>query len=136
MKKLCITLLLGLPLMASAASNCDEISASIAEKIHNNGVPTANFELKLIPSDQAQQQIEGQIVGSCDRGQQNIVYLRIDEGAAPVASKEATAAPSEPNKVVEKVETQVETKVESTTPVVAPTTTAPEEAAPAAEGTK
>ncbi|MDF7669896.1 DUF1161 domain-containing protein [Orbaceae bacterium ESL0721] len=77
MKKVCVTLLLSMPLMA-AASNCDEISASIAEKIRNNGVPAANFELKLIPTEKQAQQTEGKIVGTCNVGQHKIVYLRTD----------------------------------------------------------
>ena len=51
MKKLAVVLLLGLPVIASA-SNCDEISANIAEKIKNNGVNENSFQLKLVPQDE------------------------------------------------------------------------------------
>jgi len=36
-------------------SNCEEISASIAEKIKNNGVDENSFQLNLVPSEQAEQ---------------------------------------------------------------------------------
>ena len=78
MKKIILVLLLGLPMMA-VASNCEDISANIAEKIKNNGVDASKFQLKLIPVDQADQQTEGKIVGSCDRGQQKIVYVRSND---------------------------------------------------------
>ncbi|NUF26860.1 Protein of unknown function [Gilliamella bombicola] len=77
MKKLIGVFLLSLPMLA-AASNCDEISANIAEKIKNNGVDPSHFQLKLEPADKSGEQIEGKIVGSCDRGQQHIVYVRLD----------------------------------------------------------
>ncbi|OCG22995.1 MULTISPECIES: DUF1161 domain-containing protein [unclassified Gilliamella] len=77
MKKLIGVFLLGLPLLA-AASNCDEIRDNIAEKIKNNGVDPSWFQLKLESADKPEQQIEGKIVGSCDRGHQKIVYIRLD----------------------------------------------------------
>lgn len=94
MKKLIGVFLLSLPMLA-VASNCDEISANIAEKIKNNGVEPSQFQLKLEPSDKSEQQIEGKIVGSCDRGQQRIVYVRLDGFATqtqtqPANTKEET----------------------------------------------
>lgn len=77
MKKLVSVLLLSIPVIATA-SNCDEISSNIAEKIKNNGVPPSQFQLKLVPTSEAQQQIDGKIVGTCDGGQQKIVYTRLD----------------------------------------------------------
>lgn len=88
MKKLAIVLLLGLPIIASA-SNCDEISANIAEKIKNNGVNEDNFQLKLVPSDQDEQTIKGQIVGSCDRGKQSIVYIRAQYSSTKTTKDES-----------------------------------------------
>ncbi|OCG13646.1 hypothetical protein A9G09_07700 [Gilliamella sp. wkB292] len=112
MKKLAFVLLVSLPMIASA-SNCDEISANIAEKIKNNGVEASQFQLKLVSSNEPQQQIEGQIVGSCDRGQQNIVYVRYDAASKSVKStdKKAVDTKSQPE--------------QSKTETVAPTTTAP-----------
>ncbi|MCX8726200.1 DUF1161 domain-containing protein [Gilliamella sp. B2838] len=112
MKKLAFVLFVSLPMIASA-SNCDEISANIAEKIKNNGVEASQFQLKLVSSNESQQQIEGQIVGSCDRGQQNIVYVRYDS-----ASK---AAKSTDKKTVDTKSQPEQPKAET----VAPTTTAP-----------
>lgn len=93
MKKLALVLLLGLPVVASA-SNCDEIRANIAEKIKNNGVNEDSFQLKLVPSDQNEQNLEGKIVGSCDRGQQNIVYIRALHSSNEV-TKEEPKTPAE-----------------------------------------
>ncbi|OCG01120.1 DUF1161 domain-containing protein [Gilliamella sp. wkB112] len=100
MKKLVSVLLLSLPMVA-AASNCEEISGNIAEKIQNNGVQSSLFQLKLVPADQSQQ-IEGQIVGSCDRGQQNIVYVRLDGvSTSTKATKSKAATPAESAQPVE-----------------------------------
>lgn len=103
MKKLIGVFLLSLPMLA-VASNCDEIGAKIAEKIKNNGVNPSNFQLKLEAADKSEQQIEGKIVGSCDRGQQHIVYVRLDgvtkEPTQPTQQQEqepalTTPAPSD-----------------------------------------
>ncbi|KDN09756.1 MULTISPECIES: DUF1161 domain-containing protein [unclassified Gilliamella] len=90
MKKLIGVFLLSLPMLA-VASNCDEISANIAEKIKNNGVEPSQFQLKLEPSDKSEQQIEGKIVGSCDRGQQRIVYVRLDGFATQTQTQTQSA---------------------------------------------
>ncbi|OCG16034.1 hypothetical protein A9G24_01460 [Gilliamella sp. App6-5] len=94
MKKLIGLFLLGLPMLA-AASNCEEISNNIAEKIKNNGVAPSLFQLKLEPADKSEQQIEGKIVGSCDRGQQHIVYIRLD-GLATESQDKIGNAKDEP----------------------------------------
>ncbi|MCO6548998.1 MAG: DUF1161 domain-containing protein [Gilliamella sp.] len=78
MKKLTGLFILSLPMLA-VASNCGEISANIVEKIKNNGVAPSRFQLKLEPSDNSERKINGKIVGSCDRGRQNIVYVRLDD---------------------------------------------------------
>ncbi|MWN32515.1 MULTISPECIES: DUF1161 domain-containing protein [unclassified Gilliamella] len=103
MKKLIGVFLLSLPMLATA-SNCDEISAKIAEKIKNNGVDPAHFQLKLESADKSEQQIEGKIVGSCDRGQQHIVYVRLDG---------VIKEPSQPTQPMQ----QQEPEPEQTTPV-------------------
>ncbi|MWP62086.1 DUF1161 domain-containing protein [Gilliamella sp. Pas-s25] len=94
MKKLIGLFLLGLPMLAKA-SNCEEISNNIAEKIKNNGVAPSLFQLKLEPADKSEQQIEGKIVGSCDRGQQHIVYIRLD-GFATESQDNTSNAKDEP----------------------------------------
>lgn len=92
MKKIVSVLLLSIPVIA-AASNCDEISNNIAEKIKNNGVPPSQFQLKLVPTSEAQQLIEGKIVGSCDGGQQKIVYTRFEGMSAPTQVVEPKVQP-------------------------------------------
>lgn len=133
MKKLAIVLLLGLPIIASA-SNCDEISANIAEKIKNNGVNEDNFQLKLVPSDQDEQTIKGEIVGSCDRGKQSIVYIRAqysstkttkDESKTSVESSispslQTQKSNSIPNVSDHPVQTQVSAPASDSTPAPAP----------------
>lgn len=133
MKKLAIVLLLGLPIIASA-SNCDEISANIAEKIKNNGVNEDNFQLKLVPSDQDEQTIKGQIVGSCDRGKQSIVYIRAqysstkttkDESKTSVESSISPSLQTQksnniPNVSDHPVQTQVYAPASDSTPAPAP----------------
>jgi hypothetical protein len=94
MKKLIGMFLLGLPMLA-AASNCDEISRNIAEKIKNNGVDPSLFQLKLESVDKSEQQIEGKIVGSCDRGQQHIIYVRLDSSTT-TSQTPSTNAKDEP----------------------------------------
>lgn len=96
MKKLVLVLLLSLPMMA-VASNCDDISANIAKKIENNGVDPSKFQLKLISVDQADQQTEGKIVGSCDRGQQKIVYVRFKDISATTKTTEQTSTTQDQN---------------------------------------
>ena len=74
MKKLVVVLLLGLPMVA-AASNCEEISASIAEKIKNNGVDENSFQLNLVPSEQAEQGVAGKIVGVTEVNKRLYIFV-------------------------------------------------------------
>ncbi|OCG28779.1 hypothetical protein A9G11_10030 [Gilliamella sp. wkB108] len=113
MKKLVSVLLLSLPMIA-AASNCDEISANIAEKIKNNGVDASQFQLKLVPADQSQEQIEGQVVGRCDHGQQNIVYVRLDD--VYTSSKKTEKAESQTQAPVEKNQSEPDESTNESTP--------------------
>ncbi|OCG34495.1 MULTISPECIES: DUF1161 domain-containing protein [unclassified Gilliamella] len=112
MKKLIGIFLLSLPMLA-VASNCDEISANIAEKIKNNGVDPSQFQLKLEPSDKSEQQIEGKIVGSCDRGQQRIVYVRLDGLATQIQTQTANTK-DETESRNDKAEPSTNTPTEST----------------------
>lgn len=113
MKKLVVVLLLGLPMVA-AASNCEEISASIAEKIKNNGVDENSFQLNLVPSEQAEQGVAGKIVGSCDRGQQKIVYIRSQDNS--VTTEEKQQEPSNSNQQAEKAELEKSSQQEIVAP--------------------
>ena len=112
MKKIILVLLLGLPMMA-VASNCEDISANIAEKIKNNGVDASQFQLKLIPVDQADQQTEGKIVGSCDRGQQKIVYVRSNDISAETESIEQAPTIQDQN---QKTQSDISLQQEEATP--------------------
>ncbi|PXY90619.1 DUF1161 domain-containing protein [Gilliamella apis] len=113
MKKLVMVLLLGLPMVA-AASNCEEISASIAEKIKNNGVDENSFQLNLVPSEQAEQGVAGKIVGSCDRGQQKIVYIRSQDNSVTTEAKQQE--PSNSNQQAEKAELEKSSQQEIVAP--------------------
>ena len=112
MKKIILVLLLGLPMMA-VASNCEDISANIAEKIKNNGVDASKFQLKLIPVDQADQQTEGKIVGSCDRGQQKIVYVRSNDISTETESIEQAPTIQDQN---QKTQSDISVQQEEATP--------------------
>ncbi|ORF45027.1 DUF1161 domain-containing protein [Gilliamella apicola] len=112
MKKIILVLLLGLPMM-TVASNCEDISTNIAEKIKNNGVDASQFQLKLIPVDQADQQTEGKIVGSCDRGQQKIVYVRSNDISAETESNEQAPTIQEQN---QKTQSDISLQQEEATP--------------------
>lgn len=113
MKKLVVVLLLGLPMVA-AASNCEEISASIAEKIKNNGVDENSFQLNLVPSEQAEQGVAGKIVGSCDRGQQKIVYVRSQDNSVTTEAKQQE--PSNSNQQAENAELEKSSQQEIVAP--------------------
>ena len=112
MKKIILVLLLDLPMMA-VASNCEDISANIAEKIKNNGVDASQFQLKLIPVDQADQQTEGKIVGSCDRGQQKIVYVRSNDISTETESIEQAPTIQDQN---QKTQSDISLQQEEATP--------------------
>lgn len=108
-----MVLLLGLPMVA-AASNCEEISASIAEKIKNNGVDENSFQLNLVPSEQAEQGVAGKIVGSCDRGQQKIVYIRSQDNSVTTEAKQQESSIS--NQQAEKAELEKSSQQEIVAP--------------------
>lgn len=93
MKKIVLVILLSIP-MVVIASNCDQISTNIAGKIQKNGVKLSQFQLKLIPTEQSKQQIEGEIVGSCDGGKQKIIYVRLDRASAVTKASKSTPTSS------------------------------------------
>lgn len=72
----------------AAASNCEAISAGIDARIRASGV--ARFTLSTVD---AQANVPGKVVGSCDRGSRKIVYVKGDDGA-PSAAPAAPAAPA------------------------------------------
>lgn len=130
MKKLVLVSLLSIP-MVVAASNCDQVSASIAEKIQKNGVKPSQFQLKLLPTEQSQQQVEGKIVGSCDGGKQKIIYVRLDK--VPTATKAPETAPTSPTtEAANSVdESQIDTeKQETPAPALEPQQQPEEESVP------
>jgi hypothetical protein len=117
MKKIIGIFLLGLP-MLSLASNCDEVSGNIAEKIKNNGVDQSKFQLKLVPTDQSQQQHEGKLVGFCDNGQKNIFYVRLD-GVSTKSSKSTNKKvnnKSKKTKVIDQNAELPELKIDTSVP--------------------
>jgi len=90
---LALLALLALAAAPAAASNCEAISAGIEAKIRAAGV--ARFTLGTVD---AQAQVPGKVVGTCDRGARKIVYLRGDEAAAAPPASAPAAAPARPAK--------------------------------------
>lgn len=72
---------LGAPDIATAADNCDEIRARIDAKIQASGA--RGYRLTVVESGA---KVSGKVVGRCDLGQRQIVYLA--RPAAPSAQEE------------------------------------------------
>ena len=113
MRKTVMAFLLGIPMIV-AASNCEEISASIAEKIKNNGIDENSFQLNLVLSEQAEQGVAGKIVGSCDRGQQKIGYVRSQDNSVTAEAKQQESSIS--NQQAEKAELEKSSQQEIVAP--------------------
>jgi len=64
---------------ASAASNCDDITAQIDAKIRGAGV--TQFTLTTVAADAT---VSGKVVGTCERGTRKIVY---EAEAGPASSQ-------------------------------------------------
>lgn len=79
------TLLLATLCWASVASAapkpCEELKAEIAAKLAAKGV--SNYQLSIMA---VSAEVDGQVVGQCDAGQQKIVYKRLPAQVAPSAS--------------------------------------------------
>lgn len=89
MKKFLIATLLLAPLMASAS--CENVKATINQKIIANGVNANMFSLDIVPNDQADKTDE-QVVGHCDNDNYKIIYHRV---GANTATNDSTTGTSE-----------------------------------------
>jgi hypothetical protein len=77
---------------AAHANNCEPIRAKIEAQIRDAGVTV--FSVTVMPQDAP---ASGEVVGSCDNGQQKIVYTRGVAPLAPVAAPPpAAASPTKP----------------------------------------
>ncbi len=72
-----------------AAGTCDAVRALIDSKIKSTGV--TDYSLTVVEADA--KVVAGKVVGTCDRDQRKIVYLR---GASSQAGAAASAAASAP----------------------------------------
>lgn len=64
--------------IASAASNCDDITAQIDAKIRSAGV--TRFTLTTMAADAT---VSGKVVGTCERGTRKIVYEAEPASSSP-----------------------------------------------------
>lgn len=78
-------LLLALPVAAFAAKPCEELKTEIAAKIDAAGAKGYSLEIVKADADAG----DGKVVGTCDTGQNKIVYRR--EAAAAAAPKAAAS---------------------------------------------
>ena len=69
---------------ASAASNCDDITAQIDAKIRGAGV--TRFTLTTVAADAT---VSGKVVGTCERGTRKIVYEAETDSSSPASSPPA-----------------------------------------------
>ncbi|MBK4716269.1 MULTISPECIES: DUF1161 domain-containing protein [Tenebrionibacter/Tenebrionicola group] len=63
----------------SAQNSCEKVKTDIEQRIINNGVPQANFTLRIVPGDRANQP-DAQVVGHCANDTQKILYTRTASG--------------------------------------------------------
>jgi hypothetical protein len=90
-RSLCAVALMTLA-SAAHADNCDPIRAKIEAQIRDAGV--ARFSVTVAPNDTP---VTGEVVGSCDNGQQKIVYTRgVAAVEAPAAAQPARPASPPP----------------------------------------
>lgn len=77
---------------AAHADNCEPIRAKIEAQIRDAGV--ARFSVTVVPNDTP---VTGEVVGSCDNGQQKIIYTRgVTAAEAPAAAQPARPASPSP----------------------------------------
>ena len=81
-----ISLLLAAPIAAFAAKPCEELKTEIAAKIDAAGAKGYSLEIVKADADAG----DAKVVGTCDAGQNKIVYRR--EAAAPKAVASAAKA--------------------------------------------
>ena len=86
---------------AAQALSCEDLRSKVAAKIRSNGVTV--FAIEIIESTSRPQ---GQVVGSCERGTKQLVYL-------PGSSR--TASPSEPGRAVAAASAASSAKPKTTT---------------------
>lgn len=77
------------PAQAIAAGSCDAVRTLIDSKIKASGV--TDYSLTVVEADA--KVVAGKVVGTCDRDQRKIVYLR---GNTPPTGAAASAASSTP----------------------------------------
>jgi len=58
---------------AQGPKPCEELKAEIAKKVEANNVKF--YSLEIVPSEKAKE-VEGKVVGSCERGTKKIVYRK------------------------------------------------------------
>lgn len=75
-------------LVMAAPGSCERVKSDIEQRIINNGVPTYNFTLTIVPNDQADQP-DSQVVGHCANDTHKILYTRTSSGNAPVNTSPA-----------------------------------------------
>jgi hypothetical protein len=76
MKKMLLALALGsLSATVFAADNCEEIKGQIETKIKSMGVPL--YKLQIVD---ANVEVGGKVVGTCQAGTKKIVYWRLSQG--------------------------------------------------------
>jgi len=80
-----LALLLAAPIAALAAKPCEELKTEIAAKIDAAGAKGYSLEIVKADADAG----DAKVVGSCDAGQNKIVYRR--EAAAAAAPKAAAS---------------------------------------------
>ncbi len=88
MKRIASLVLLALPLAAYAAKPCEELKTEIAAKIDAAGAKGYSLEIVKADADAG----DAKVVGSCDAGQNKIVYRREAAAAAPQAAASGAKA--------------------------------------------
>lgn len=78
------------PALATAAGTCDAVRTLIDTKIKASGV--TDYSLTVVEADA--KVVAGKVVGTCDRDQRKIVYLRGNPPAAGAAASTAASAPT------------------------------------------
>ena len=68
------------PVLAIPES-CENVKASIQQKIIANGVPESGFSLTIVPNDEPDQAGVNSVVGHCANDSYKIVYTRLRDNA-------------------------------------------------------
>lgn len=62
-------------------NSCENVKASIEQKIIKNGVPESGFSLTIVPNDEVDESGANNVVGHCANDSYKIVYTRIRDAA-------------------------------------------------------